>query len=80
MFQISVFNDDPFTTKNIHPIWKGKCDAVSENQLIQNLHLFLEKEHFSVITCIGSFFRVPRKKYCIGYFSLLYYKKKEVNS
>jgi hypothetical protein len=65
LFQISVFNDDPFTTKNIHPIWKGKCERISENDEIKNIFLFLEKEHFSVITCLGSLFRVPKKKYCI---------------
>jgi hypothetical protein len=65
LFQIAVFNDDPFNTKNIHPIWKGKCERISDNDEIKNIFLFLEKEHFSVITCIGSFFRVPKKKYCI---------------
>jgi hypothetical protein len=69
-YQLSVFNSDPFTSKNIHPIWKGKCERVSGNEEIQNIYLFLEKEHFSVITCIASFFRVPKKKYCIGNFKL----------
>jgi hypothetical protein len=68
LFQISVFNDDPFTTKNIHPIWKGKCERISENDEIKNIFIFLEKKHFSVITCLGSFYRVPKKKYCIGNF------------
>jgi hypothetical protein len=71
-YQISVFNDDPFTSKNIRPVWKGKCEGISHNEEIKNLFLFLENNHFSTITCISSFFRVPRKKYCIGTFIYYY--------
>jgi hypothetical protein len=73
-YQLCVFNDNPFTTKNIHPIWKGKCEGISRNIEIQNIYLFLEQEHFAVITCLGSFFRVPAKQYCLGIFTTILYK------